>query len=43
MNYVCINKEKIGKFLGESKKENVDRSYLDAEIKSMLDIAHLPL
>jgi site-specific recombinase XerD len=41
MNNVRINKEKIGKFLGESKKKNVDRSYLDTEIKSMLDIADL--
>lgn len=41
MNNVRINKERIGKFLGESKKKNVDRSYLHAEIKSMLDIADL--
>ena len=41
MNNVRINKEKIGKFLGESKKKNVDRSYTHAEIKSMVDIADL--
>ena len=41
MNNVRINKEKIGKFLGESKKKNVDRSYFHREIKSMLDIADL--
>jgi integrase len=41
MNNVRINKEKIGKFLGESKKKNVDRSYTHAEIKSILDIADL--
>ena len=41
MNNVRINKEKIGKFLGESKKKNVDRSYTHAEIKSVLDIADL--
>ena len=41
MNNVRINKEKIGKFLGESKKKNVDRSYEHVEIKSMLDIADL--
>ena len=38
-----INKEKIGKFLGESKKKNVDRSYTHPEIKSLLDIADLRL
>lgn len=41
MNSVRINKERISKFLGESKKKNVDRSYTHAEIKSMLDIADL--
>ena len=41
MNNVRINKEKIGKFLGESKKKNVDRSYFHEEIKSLLDIADL--
>ena len=41
MNNVRINKEKIGKFLGESKKKNVDRSYEHPEIKRMLDIADL--
>ena len=43
MNNVRINKEKIGKFLGESKKKNVDRSYTHAEIKSLVDIADLRL
>lgn len=43
MNDVRINKEKIGKYLGESKKKNVDRSYTHAEIKSLLDIADLRL
>jgi site-specific recombinase XerD len=41
MNDVRINKEKIGKFMGEKKKKNVDRSYLREEIKSLLDIADL--
>jgi integrase len=40
MNDVRINK-KIGKFLGEPKKKNVDRSYTHSEIKSLLDIADL--
>ena len=35
MNNVRINKEKIGKFLGESKKKNVDRSHTHEEIKRM--------
>ena len=39
MNSLRINKERIGKFLGESKKKNVDRSYTHSEIKSILDIA----
>ena len=39
MNSVRINKERIGKFLGESKKKNVDRSYTHAEVKSILDLA----
>ena len=39
MNDVRINKEKIGKFLGEPKKKNVDRSYTHSEIKSMISIA----
>ena len=43
MNDIRINKEKIGKFLGESKKKNVDRSYTHPEIKSLLDIADLRL
>ncbi len=43
MNDVRINKEKIGKYLGESKKKNVDRSYTHPEIKSLLDIADLRL
>jgi len=41
MNNVRINKEKIGKFLGESKKKYVDRGYFDTEIKNILDIADL--
>ena len=41
MNDVRINKEKIGKFMGEKKKKNVDRSYTRPEIKSLLDIADL--
>ena len=43
MNDVRINKEKIGKFLGESKKKNVDRGYNHEEIKKLLDIADLRL
>ena len=43
MNDVRINKEKIGKFLGESKKKNLDRGYNHAEIKKLLDIADLRL
>jgi integrase len=43
MNDVRINKEKIGKYLGESKKKNVDRSYTHPEIKSLIDIADLRL
>jgi len=34
MNDVRINKEKIGKFLGESMKMNVDRGYTHEEIKN---------
>ena len=41
MNDVRINKEKIGKFLGEPKKKNVDRSYTHSEIKNLLDIADI--
>jgi len=41
MNDVRINKEKIGKFLGEPKKKNVDRGYTPEEIKSLMDIADL--
>ena len=41
MNNVRINKERIGRFLGEQKKKNVDRGYLDTEIKSLLDISDL--
>lgn len=43
MNDVRVNKEKIGKYLGESKKKNVDRSYTHPEIKSLIDIADLRL
>lgn len=38
MNDVRLNTIKIGKFLGESKKKNVDRSYTRPEIKTILDI-----
>jgi integrase len=38
MNDVRLNTVKIGKFLGESKKKNVDRSYTCPEIKTILDI-----
>ena len=41
MNDVRINKEKIGKFLGEFKKKNVDRGYNHSEIKKLLDISDL--
>jgi site-specific recombinase XerD len=41
MNDVRINKEKIGKFLGEPKKKNVDRGYTHEEIKQLLDVADL--
>ena len=41
MNDVRINKEKIGRFLGEPKKKNVDRSYTHQEIKSLLDVSDL--
>ena len=43
MNDVRINKEKVGKYLGESKKKNVDRSYTHPEIKRLIDIADLRL
>ena len=36
-----LTRRRIGKFLGESKKKNVDRSYTHAEIKSMIDIADI--
>ena len=41
MNDVRINKEKIGKFLGESKKKNVNRGYNHDEIKKLLDAADI--
>ncbi len=41
MNDVRINKEKIGKFLGEAKKKNVDRGYTHSEIKCILDNCEL--
>ena len=34
MNDVRINKEKIGKFLGEQKRKNTDRGYTTAETRS---------
>jgi len=33
MNDIRINKEKIGKFLGESGRKNTDRAYTHEEIK----------
>jgi hypothetical protein len=41
MNDIRINKEKIGKFMGESKKKNVDRGYTHQEIKKPLDITDI--
>jgi integrase len=41
MNDVRINKEKIGKFLGESKKKHVDRGYNHEEIKKLLHISDI--
>ena len=38
MNDVRINKEKIGKYLGEQKRKNTDRAYSTAEIRSILDL-----
>lgn len=43
MNDVRINKEKIGKFLGEQKKKNTDRAYTHQEIKTLLDVCDLRL
>jgi integrase len=43
MNDVRINKEKIGKFLGESKKKHTDRGYTTPEIKSIFDLCDLRL
>jgi hypothetical protein len=43
MNDVRINKEKIGKFLGEYKKKNTDRGYTTAELRSIVDACHLRL
>ena len=39
MNDIRINKEKIGKFLGESSRKNTDRAYTHEEIKRLLDAA----
>ena len=39
MNDIRINKEKIGKFLGESQRKNTDRAYTHQEIKKILDVA----
>jgi integrase len=41
MNDIRINKEKIGKFLGESGRKNTDRAYTHEEIKKILDVADL--
>ena len=41
MNDVRINKEKIGKFLGEQKRKNTDRGYTTAEIRSILDLCDI--
>ena len=41
MNDIRINKEKIGKFLGESVRKNTDRGYTHEEIKKLLDVADL--
>jgi site-specific recombinase XerD len=41
MNDIRINKDKIGKFLGESGKKNTDRGYTHEEIKKLLDVADL--
>jgi integrase len=41
MNDIRINKEKIGKFLGESARKNTDRAYTHEEIKKILDVADL--
>ena len=41
MNDIRINKEKIGKFLGESGRKNTDRAYTYDEIKKILDVADL--
>ena len=41
MNDIRINKEKIGKFLGESGRKNTDRGYTHEEIKKILDVADL--
>jgi integrase len=38
MNDVRINKEKIGRFLGESKKKHTDRGYDTGEIKTILEM-----
>ena len=41
MNDVRINDKKISKFLGESKKKNVDRGYTHEEIKKLLDVSDI--
>lgn len=41
MNDKNINTRKVGRFLGEAKKKNVDRCYTHPEIKSLLDISDL--
>jgi integrase len=41
MNDIRINKEKIGKFLGEAQRKNTDRSYYHNEIKKILDVSDI--
>ncbi len=41
MKNIRINKEKIGKFLGESVRKKTDRAYTHEEIKKILDVADL--
>jgi integrase len=41
MNDIRINKEKIGKFLGESGRKYSDRAYTHEEIKKILDVSDL--
>jgi len=41
MNDIRINKEKIGKFLGEAQRKNTDRAYTHQEISKILDVADI--